>query len=155
MRNKKAFVIGIIVLATFAIPLTVTARGPGHHGHHLGTKLKGLSTFLELNLSVDQQEALQKIIATYKNEKEKRRDGVRVAKRNLAELMHAGTFDEAAARKAFQDLSKVKEEMFVLRARMMTEMKKQRRRRLQRPGPSAWIRHRSRPPVPPQMAHRR
>ena len=45
------------------------------------------------------------------------------ARKKLAAVLKAEPFDEKDARNAFQEVSEVKEDLFVLRAKMMSEMK--------------------------------
>jgi Spy/CpxP family protein refolding chaperone len=83
----------------------------------------GLKGFLELNLSEAQQGEMMNIINKYQPEKEGLRNRMMEVRRNLRAVLRAESFNEGEARKAFREASATREEMFVLRAKIMTELR--------------------------------
>jgi Spy/CpxP family protein refolding chaperone len=124
MRTSKILIIGIVLVMTFALTMSAMARGHGHRGDTMGTRLMGLKTFIELQLTESQQETLLNIITRHQSEGFDTRERMLEAKKNMRRLMQAEELNEAEIRKAFQEVSQIKEERFVSRARMLVEMKK-------------------------------
>jgi Spy/CpxP family protein refolding chaperone len=90
----------------------------------IGPGLMGLEKLLELNLSESQQTELLAILHKYEHEMEGIRDRSIAASKKLAIVIHAEDFDENELRKALREASSLKEELVVLRARMIAELKK-------------------------------
>ena len=65
---------------------------------------------------------MMNIINKYQPEKEGLRNRMMEARRNLRAVLRAESFNEGEARKAFREASATREEMFVLRAKVMTEL---------------------------------
>lgn len=122
MKLTKAFVAVVAVSVVFALASMAEARpfGP-KRGMRPG--LGGLKAFLELKLSESQQGDMMNIINKYQPETEGLRHRMMEARRNLRAVLRAEPFHEGDARRAFGEASLIREEMFVLRARMMTELK--------------------------------
>jgi Spy/CpxP family protein refolding chaperone len=122
MKSTKAWAVVAAVSMVFALAFAAEARpfGP-KRGMKFG--LGGLKGFLELKLSDAQQGEMMNIINKYQSEREGLRDRMIEARRNLKAVLHAEPFNEGEARKAFQEASAMREEVFVLRARMMTELR--------------------------------
>jgi len=66
---------------------------------------------------------MMNIINKYQPEREGLRNRMMEARRNLRAVLRAEPFNEGGARKAFREASVMREEMFILRARMMTELR--------------------------------
>jgi len=122
MKSTKAWAVVAAVSMAFALAVAAEARtfGP-KRGMKFG--LGGLKGFLELKLSDAQQGEMMNIINKYQTEREGLRDRVIEVRRNLRVVLHAEPFNEGEARKAFREASAMREEMFVLRAKMMTELR--------------------------------
>lgn len=122
MKSTKAWAVVAAVSMAFALAFAAEARpfGP-KRGMKFG--LGGLKGFLELKLSEAQQGEMMNIINKYQPEREGLRDRMMEATRNLKAVLHAEPFNEGEARKAFREASAMREEIFVLRAKMMTEMR--------------------------------
>jgi Spy/CpxP family protein refolding chaperone len=124
MRRKIMLIGAAAVLMILAVAFGVQAGpfGPGHRGHGMGAFM-GLKAFLDLKLTDVQQTALTNVMNKYQDQMENLRDDVREAGREIWVVLQAPIFDEQEARKAFRAASAVKEELFVVRAKMMAEMK--------------------------------
>lgn len=122
MKLTKAFLVVASVSVVFALAFAAEAR-PFGPKRGMGPGLGGLKAFLELKLSEVQQREMMNIIDKYQPEKEGLRVRMMEARKNLRGVMRAEPFNEADARKAFGEASSIREEMFVLRAKMMTEMR--------------------------------
>jgi Spy/CpxP family protein refolding chaperone len=89
----------------------------------MGAGVDGLKALLELNLSENQRAQLINIINKYEERRKGFRNMMIEARKNLWGVLKAAKFDEGNARKAFREASTAREDMFVLRAKMMSEMK--------------------------------
>ena len=89
----------------------------------MGSGFTGLRAFLDLKLSDSQQESMTTIIDKYRNQKENLRNSMIEVRKNLMTAINDEPFHEMEARKAFRETSTIREDMFVLRAKMMVEMK--------------------------------
>jgi Spy/CpxP family protein refolding chaperone len=125
MKSKKVLVVGIILTMVFAGALAAMAGDfPSRHCRHsMGHGLFGLKAMLELKLSESQQTEMLDIIGKYENEMKNNRDSIRQARKNLMAAMHAEALNEEQLRTAFKQLSLIREESIVSRAKMMTELK--------------------------------
>jgi protein CpxP len=122
MKSTKAWAVVAAVSMAFALAFAAEAR-PFGHKRGMKSGLGGLKGFLELKLSEAQQGEMMKIINKYEPDREGLRNGMMEARRNLRAVLRAEPFNEGAARKAFREASAMREEIFVLRAKMMTELK--------------------------------
>jgi Spy/CpxP family protein refolding chaperone len=122
MKSTKAWAVVAAVSMAFALAFAAEAR-PFGPKRGMKSGLGGLKGFLELKLSEAQQGEMMNIINKYQPEREGLRNQMMEARRNLRAVLHAEPFNEGEARKAFREASAMREEMFVLRAKMMTELK--------------------------------
>jgi len=122
MKSSKAWAVVAAVSMAFALAFAAEAR-PFGPNRGMKSGLGGLKGFLELKLSEAQQGEMMNIINKYQPEKEGLRNRMMEAGRNLRAVLRAEPFNEGEARKAFREASAMREEMFVLRAKMMTELK--------------------------------
>ena len=125
MNSKNALTVILAVLMVFALAYSAQARpfGPGFSNGKLGGELGGLQTFLALKLTDTQQEQLTSIIAKYQDQGKDLRTEMREAQRHIQAALNTAPFNEGNARNAFQNASAIREEMFILRAKMMAELK--------------------------------
>ena len=125
MNVRKGSTIMVAVSMVLAFAFTTDARsfGPGLKGGGMRAGLRGLRAFLELKLSDAQQVEMMNIINKYRDEREGLRDGMMEARKNLLAVLRAEPFNEEGAREAFRKASSVREEMFILRAKMISELK--------------------------------
>ena len=124
--KSRATVIGIAAVSmVLALAWGVQARpfGAGSRDRAPGAAIGGLKAILELRLSADQQAQLISIIDKYEDEKDGLSSRMMEARKKVAAVLKAETFNEEDAREAFREASEVRENLFVLRARMMSEIK--------------------------------
>ena len=77
----------------------------------------------ELDLTADQKKKADDILTKNQDERKKLMDSLREAQEKLNTVVSAKEFDEAAFRQAFQQASFIKENLAVLRAKMIPELK--------------------------------
>jgi len=126
MKLNKALVGVLFLTIFFAGTVAVEAGRFGrHHGPPgvMGPGLHGLKTMIQLDLSDSQKLQLMSIIEKYDNEKESLKESLREAKRNLARVLETEQPDEAEIRNALRRAAPIKEELFVMRVKMMAELK--------------------------------
>lgn len=122
----KAILTGLAAVSmVLAVALAVQARpfGPGSRDGGPGAAIGGLKAVLELKLAEDQQAQLMNIINKYEDRAGGLRSAMMEARKKVAAVLKAEPFNEEDARKAFQEASEVRENLFILRAIMMREMK--------------------------------
>jgi Spy/CpxP family protein refolding chaperone len=124
MKTKKTLVVGLAIAVMLGGAL-VAAAGvfPGHHRRGgVGPGVMGLKTLIELNLSDSQENQVLEILDRYEQERQDTVESFLDARKHLSTVCHAGEFNEDDIRNAFRQVSSIEEELFVLRARMMTEL---------------------------------
>ena len=122
---KKLILLLVTISMIFGIVSTADA-GPfrgNRMNHGLRPELAGLKTFLGLNLSDAQRHQMMDLIKKYENERINLRDRIMAARKDLFSTLDGTEFNEENVRKAFSKASSIREELFVSRARMMTELK--------------------------------
>jgi Spy/CpxP family protein refolding chaperone len=77
----------------------------------------------ELDLTADQKKKVDDILTKHRDERKKLMDSLREAQEKLNTVVSAKEFDEPAFRQAFQQASSIKENLAVLRAKMIPEFK--------------------------------
>ena len=77
----------------------------------------------ELDLMADQKKKADDILTKNQDERKKLMDSLREAQEKLNTVVSAKEFDEAAFRQAFQQASSLKENLAVLRARTIPDLK--------------------------------
>jgi len=124
--NRKNTIAGAVAgLLIFMIAFAVEARPSGfdRQGVGMNSGLGRLQFFMELRLTEVQQAEMMNIINRYQAVGEPLRSNAIDARKNLRAIIQADPFDEDAARNAFRQVSALREEGFVLRAKMMGELK--------------------------------
>lgn len=125
MNRKKTIAGAVAGLLVFVIAFAVEARpfGPDRHGAGMGPGFGRLQFFMELKLTEAQQTEMMNIINRYRAAGEPLRSNVIDARKNLRVTIQSDPFNEEAARQAFRQVSALREDRFVLRAKMMGELK--------------------------------
>lgn len=77
----------------------------------------------ELDLTADQKKKVDDILTKHQDERKKLMDSLREAQEKLNTVVSVKEFDEAAFRQGFQQVSSIKENLAVLRAKMIPELK--------------------------------
>ncbi len=119
--KKKLFAVVFILAILGSGLLTVQA---GAFGPHHGGGMLHLKALMALDLSNAQKAEVKSIFDTFKGEEKEIRDQLLEAKKGIREVIHAEGFDEENARLAFRQLSINMEDMLVLKAKIMVEIKK-------------------------------
>jgi Spy/CpxP family protein refolding chaperone len=89
-----------------------------------GHRMEGCEKIInELGLTADQKKKVDDILTKNKDERKKLMDSLREAHKQLTTLLSAKEFDEAAFRKSFQQVSSITENLAVLRAKMIPELR--------------------------------
>lgn len=126
MKSKFNTVLTVLFALTVVFAVTPAVKAgnfcpkppmPGMKGGPFGLKY-----ILEFKLSDSQQAKMTKIIDKYQDEEKRLKNNIMEARKNLMSVMHTEPFDEAAARKAFRNASRLEENAFILRAKMMGEL---------------------------------
>ena len=125
MKSRNALTGILVALVVFASAISAEARpfGPAFGNPDSGGALAALQTFLALKLTEAQQEQMQGIIAKYQGQDKELRAKLLETRRNNWKVLSGAPFNEATARTAFKDASAIREDMFILRAKMMAELK--------------------------------
>ncbi len=126
MKFNKALV-GVLFLTIFFAG--AVAAKAGRFGRHagppgiMGPGFHGLKTMIQLNLSESQQSQMLSIIEKYENERESLKESLRQAKRDLARVLGTEKPDEDQIRSALRQAAPIREELLVMRVKMMAELK--------------------------------
>lgn len=126
MKNRRIVMIMIAVSITLVLAVAAQARHFGHGGKGPGFGpgvWGGMRTFLQLNLTDAQQTKMTGILNKYESERESLREAMNGAHKTMGLLRDAEQFNEQDVRQAFRKASSAREDMFVLRAKMMDELK--------------------------------
>ena len=127
MNSKKSLIVMVVasMVLVFAAALGVEARpyGPHMKKRGMGSGVTGLRAFHDLKLTDAQQEAITNIINTYQDQRGSLRNSMAEARKKLRVVLQAEQFNEEDARKAYREASTVREDVFVLRAKMMAELR--------------------------------
>ena len=119
--NKSSYrllITGLIVIGSLSFANFALARGG--HGKGGGMHLKML---WNLDLSTEQKSAIGRMLPTYREEKEALREKKQAAREAMRVLMTAETLDENAIREASRAMAPIMEDMAVLRARFVFDLK--------------------------------
>ena len=126
MKFNKALVGVLFLTIVFAGAVVVQA---GHFGRHyrpygmMGPGLRGLKTMIQLNLSDAQKSEIISIIEKYENEGRSLKRSLREARENCARVLETEPFNEAEVRNALRQTAPIREELLVMRLKMMAELK--------------------------------
>ncbi len=122
MRKNKmlTLVFGLAILLSGVPVVQAGGFGPMHHKGGL----PGLRALMELDLTDAQKTDVAEIIKKYRDEEVEIRTRLKDARENLMNAVHADVFNEQDVRQAFQQMSPLREDMTVLGAKFMDELKK-------------------------------
>jgi Spy/CpxP family protein refolding chaperone len=124
--KPKTLMTGLIaasMVLTMAFVAQARPFGRGFSDRGIDAGVGRLKALLEIKLSDNQRTQLINIINKYDEQREGLRNRMIEARKNLWGVLKAPNFDEEKARNAFREVSAVREDLFVLRAKMMSEMK--------------------------------
>ncbi len=124
---KRAKILTTVCILALSVTVVLAAHagpfGGGHRGHGPEGGFHGMRALMQLDLSADQKHAVSDILKKYEKDQDKARDSVQERRQQMAALMTAEDFNEAAIRQTFQQTSAAMEEAVVLRARMFADIK--------------------------------
>jgi len=116
--NLAVVLIGCMVMASSA---SAFERGNPHHGKKGGEF--GFGCFKHLNLTDTQKSGITEIINKYDPKLDASRSQLHEASQQMRTTINSSPFDEAQLRAAYQQLSPLRENMFVLREQMKSEIR--------------------------------
>jgi Spy/CpxP family protein refolding chaperone len=126
MKIKRVLTAALVLTMVFAGTVAVQAkhfrRHPGSPAM-MGPKLLGLKTVIELNLSDKQESKILSIIQQYETNRENLKQSLVSGRSDLAKALEAEQFNETEVRNAFRHISSIQEDLLVLKAETMTELK--------------------------------
>jgi len=126
MKLNKA--LAVVLFLTIVLTGAVAVQA-GHYGHRhrsygmTGPGLHGLKIMIQMDLSDAQKSQMLGIIEKYENEREILKTSLREARRNCARALDTEPFNEAEVRNALRRTAPIKEELLVMRLKMMAELK--------------------------------
>jgi Spy/CpxP family protein refolding chaperone len=125
MKSKAltaALALTIVLAGAFAVDAMHFGR---HHGSAgvMGSRIFGLKTVVELNLSDFQKSQVLSIIDKYEKDMEIARNDLREARYNIRTILEAEELNENDLRNACRLAAPIKEELLVMGAKMKTELK--------------------------------
>jgi len=121
MKKNKLLIIALavtMILGSASPILAEHARGP--HGLH-AMDLTGLIE--DLNLTDEQKAQVEAIVEKYEADKNNLLQSARQARDELQDAVFAEAYNEAAVRQAAQQVSSIMEELAVLHAKMVAELR--------------------------------
>jgi protein CpxP len=128
---KKRIIVGLVWVLILAVDgLSGGVSWAGHRdgemfmgGHHKGKDEGPMKILKKLDLTQEQQEKVDAILAEHQSEKQVLHENIKNAKKSLREAMHADAFNEEAIRSASKTLSANMEEMAVFRGKIFAEIR--------------------------------
>jgi Spy/CpxP family protein refolding chaperone len=125
MKSKAlttALALTIVFAGAYAVDAMHFGKDAGFKGV-MGSRILGLKTLIQLNLSDSQRSRILSIIEKYENDVKSAKNNLREARHKIRTALQAGEFDENAIRNACRQAAPIKEELLVMGAKMMSEMK--------------------------------
>jgi Spy/CpxP family protein refolding chaperone len=112
--------VALIGCMVVALPVSAFEGGPRHHGEK-GEEF-GFGFLKQLDLTDAQKSGITEIMAQYHPQLDALRGDIHQARQQMRTSMSGQPFDEAQIRAAYQGMSPLLENMFVLRAKMKNEI---------------------------------
>jgi Spy/CpxP family protein refolding chaperone len=123
--NFKRFFLRITVVllgcVVVALPASAFDGGPRHHGEK-GTEL-GFGCLKQLDLTDAQKSGISEIMEKYDPQHDALRNRIHEARQEMQTTMNGQPFDEAQVRAAYQAMNPLREELFLLNAKMKSEIR--------------------------------
>ena len=127
MRVNKVLVV-VLFLTIFLVGTVAVEAGRfgRHHGFRgiMGPGFHGLKTMMQLDLSDSQKSEIMSILEKYDNETATLKESLRETRKNLARVLNTEQVDENQVRSALRQAAPIKEELFVMRVKMVAQLKK-------------------------------
>jgi Spy/CpxP family protein refolding chaperone len=126
MKISKTLAGLLLLTIVFAGAVVVEAgHFRRHHGPDsmVGPGIRGLKTMLQLDLSDSQKSKMLSIIEKYETERESLKRSLREARGDFTRIFETETFNEDEVRKALRRTAPLKEDLQVMRLKMLAELK--------------------------------
>jgi Spy/CpxP family protein refolding chaperone len=124
--KSKILIAALTLTIVLAGAYAVDAMHSGKHSRFtgaMGSRILGLKTLIELNLSDSQKSQLLSIIDKYEKDMEVARNSLREARHNIRTILKAEKLNEKDLRNACQQAAPIKEDLLVMGAKMKAELK--------------------------------
>ena len=124
--KSKALTVALALTLVFAGAFAVDAMHFGKHSGFkgaMGSRILGLKTLIQLNLSDSQKSRILSIIEKYEKDIEGAKSNLREARHTIRAALQAAEFNEDEIRNAYRQAAPIKEELLVMGAKMKAEMK--------------------------------
>jgi Spy/CpxP family protein refolding chaperone len=124
MNLSKKFAMVLTIVIGLALTSTANAQcGRGRMAGCMGPGFPGLRMVMDLDLSDAQRDEIRTIVKKYRSEGKAIREDLASTRENMAAVMFADQSDEAAVRSQFRALAPQMEDLAVLGARIISEVK--------------------------------
>ena len=118
MKLNKILIVTLAMTIVFGTASTILAKdGRGPHAMDMKRLIQ------DLDLSDEQKEKVEAIVEKYEDDKDNLVEGMKEAREELHEVIFAEEYSEAAVRQAAQQVSAIMEELAVLHAKMIAELR--------------------------------
>jgi len=118
MRLNKVLIIALTIAMIFGAASTILAK------HARGPHAMDLAGLIEdLDLSDEQKEQVEAIVERYEDDKDNLVESLKEAREQLQDVIFAEEYNETAVRQAAQQVSSIMEELAVLHAKMIAELR--------------------------------
>jgi len=125
MERKKTITImlALSMVLIFALAAEAGPLRPGPQSRGGGMQVEALKSFIELKLTPEQQTKLTDLIAKYQEQQRNLNDRMRGEGRGLIRELRSEEFNEENARDAYRTASSFREDSFILRLKMLHDIK--------------------------------
>jgi Spy/CpxP family protein refolding chaperone len=122
--SRFGFKMAVVLLGCIVFASTASAveGGSGRHHGKKGGEF-GFGCFKQLHLTDAQKSGITKIMDKYDPQLDALHSKLREARQQMRTTINNSPFDESQVRKAYQELSPLHENMFVLREQMKSEIR--------------------------------
>ena len=117
-----ALALTIVLAGVFAVEAMHFGKHPGSPGV-MGPGFLGMKTLIELNLTDFQEYRVLNILEKYESDRQSAVNSLREARKSLRTALLAAEFNEDRIRAAYRQAVPIREELLVMRARFMAELK--------------------------------
>jgi Spy/CpxP family protein refolding chaperone len=127
MKVNKVLVVVLFLTTFLAGTVAVEAGRFGRHRGFqgmMGPGFHGLKTMIQLDLSDSQKSEIMSILEKYDNKTATLKESLRETRKNLARVLNTEQADENQIRSALRQAAPIKEELFLMRVRMLAQLKK-------------------------------
>jgi Spy/CpxP family protein refolding chaperone len=123
VMNGFIFKMAVVWLGCMVVASTASAFDEGHRHHGKKGGEFGFGCFKELNLTDTQKSGIKEIMDKYDPQLDALHGQLREARQQMRTTLNSSPFDETTVRTTYQQLSPLRENMFVLREQMKSEIR--------------------------------